>query len=89
MEMERNPYLKIESSSLFYADDGVITVSDPSNIQELMDRMMEHFKQYDLFPNIDKTKCMITIPNTNKTGCSLQSYQLKQMKKPRKEHEIE
>ena len=54
VEMQYNPYLKIKTASLFYADDGAIVGSDPLEIQELFDRLIGHFRMYDLFPNIKK-----------------------------------
>ena len=52
--MKYNPYLKIKTESLFYAYDGEIVGSDPLEIQEFFDRLIGHFRMYDLFPNIKK-----------------------------------
>ena len=73
-EMNYNPYLKIKTASLFYADDGEIIGEYPMEIQELLNRMMGHFQMYDLFPNTSKTKNMIPEPPLYNNGCSINEY---------------
>ena len=61
-KINHNQYLVIQSTAIFYADDGDLFGCNPHELQDIVNQEVDLFKSIGLYPNTSKTKCMITIP---------------------------
>ena len=72
--IDRNQFIIVQSTSVFYADDGAIFGCDPVEVQGIVDTASEMFKHIGLYPNASKTKQMTFQPPYCKTGLSIRAY---------------
>ena len=63
---------------IFYADDGRLADFDHDSLQRALDILLELFARVGMFPNIDKTKAMISLghrhPNTESSAAFKRRY---------------
>lgn len=72
----KEPDAKIQSTCIFYADDGFLGGIDPHRIQDLIIVAQKWFKSMGLNLNGIKTKVIIANPNVYNRGMSEISYRI-------------
>ena len=64
----------MKSIALLYADNGDICGSDPMEVQEITNQVIEYFNKYGMEPNPSKNKYLISHPPEDNTGQSVRRY---------------
>jgi hypothetical protein len=64
----------VQTSSIFYVDDGVLTSNDAISLQKSSDHLLSLFRRVNLEANTKKSKSMISLPGKVKGQISSSAY---------------